>query len=148
MKHKLSPDDRELHKQFVLNAIEPARFHHREHLRLAYIFLVEYSGAEAYEEFRDSLQSFLQHNGIDPAKYHATLTRAWMLAVLHFMEMAEPQTSSDDFIRNSAALLDPKIMLTHYSKDMLTLEPARDHFVQPDIQPIPRHFGMPKLQQG
>lgn len=139
MKHTLSSEDREFHRRFIAHAIEPARFHHHEHLRLAYIFLIECGRMHAYPAFRTSLQSFLQYHEIDPAKYHETLTQAWMLAVWHFMEMSAPKASAEEFIRANAALLDPKIMLTHYSQEVMASAHARTHFVEPDIQPIPRH---------
>jgi hypothetical protein len=39
------------------------------------------------------------------------------------------------------ALLDSKIMLTHYSATVLFSAEARGEFVEPDISPIPRYPG-------
>jgi len=140
MQHALSLADREFQQRFMANGMAPAQFHHREHLRLAYIFLVQHGSAEAaYPAFRDALQSFLRHHGIDPAKYHATLTQAWLLAVLHFMEISAPLASADAFLGSNTVLLDPAIMLTHYSRDLIKSEQARAGFVEADIQRIPRH---------
>jgi len=36
-------------------------------------------------------------------------------------------------------LLDSKIMLTHYSADLLFSDEARARFVEPNLDPIPRH---------
>ena len=33
-----------------------------------------------------TLHAFLACHGITPAKYHETITRAWILAVRHFMD--------------------------------------------------------------
>jgi len=36
-------------------------------------------------------------------------------------------------------LLDSKIMLTHYSAELLFSDQARAEFVEPNLDPIPRH---------
>ena len=72
MPHQISVDDAAFRDAFIAGSIAPAQFHHREHLRLAYIFQVEY-GARAGVELRRALQDFLQQHGIDRAKYHETL---------------------------------------------------------------------------
>jgi hypothetical protein len=141
MQHAISSDDRDLLARFTANEIEPGHFHHREHVRLAYIFLALYGPGQAHQEFRKRLQAFLRHNAIDPAKYHETMTQAWMLAVQHFMEISPPQASVEDFIQANPVLLDPKIMLTHYSREAIGSDQARRHFVEPDKEPIPRHAG-------
>lgn len=139
MQHAISLDDREFLARFSANALEPGCFHHAEHVRLAYIFLVLYGPNQAHPQFRASLQAFLRHNAIEPSKYHETMTQAWMLAVLHFMEISETQASAQDFIQANPALLNPRIMLTHYSGDVIGSQQARQQFVEPDIEPIPRH---------
>lgn len=55
------------------------------------------------------------------------------------METAPDADSFDGFIRGGAALLDPKIMLTHYSARVLFSDEARAGFVAPDLDPIPMH---------
>jgi hypothetical protein len=87
---------------------------------------------------RESIMRFLAHHQIDPTKYHETLTRAWLLAVRHFMDRAVDTASSDDFLSKSGVLLDSKIMLTHYSKELLFSPAAREAFAEPDREPIPR----------
>ena len=65
------------------------------------------------------------------------MTRAWVLAVRHFMD-GSTSTSSTDFIARNQELLDSKIMLTHYSASVLFSPDARVSFVEPDLDPIPR----------
>jgi hypothetical protein len=145
MKHALSAEDLDFLQRFTTDGMAPSQFHHREHLRLAYIFLVQHGTAEAsYRAFQAALQSFLGHHGIDPAKYHATLTQAWLLAVLHFMEISATDAAgslagSEAFLGRHPLLLDPAIMFTHYSRELIGSDAARAEFVEPDIRPIPRH---------
>ena len=88
---------------------------------------------------RSALQAFLRHNGISASKYHETMTRAWILAVRHFMEASPASPSADAFIEANPAMLDSKIMMTHYSAGLLFSEEARARFVEPDLDQIPRY---------
>ena len=84
-----------------------------------------------------SLLNYLDHLGIGNAKYHETLTQAWIKAVAYFMARSNGCDSGVDFISHCHQLLDSKIMLTHYSARLLFSDKARNTFVAPDIQPIP-----------
>ncbi len=88
---------------------------------------------------RDTLKRFLIHNGVDPSKFHATLTKAWILAVHHFMNSTGDSKSADEFIDRNPEMLNTKIMMTHYSAEVLFSDEARVAFVQPNLDPILRH---------
>jgi hypothetical protein len=140
MTHELSQEDREFRVAFEAGAYAPADFSHRAHVRLAYVYLAGDGGTDrALERMRAALVTFLAHHGIPPSKYHETLTRAWVLAVHHFMHRTPATRSADDFIERNAVLLDSRIMLTHYSAGRLFSDAARAQFVEPDLDPIPRH---------
>ena len=137
MKHLVSNEDRLFRDQFESCEFPVSDFDHRNHIRLAYIYLVENDSAESALLIRESLNRVLHHNGVDPAKYHETMTQAWILAVLHFMQNTEQSDSAASFILQNPKLLDTKIMLTHYSTKVLFSEQARRTFLQPDLEPIP-----------
>jgi len=139
MKHEVSSEDAEFREAFESGRVLPAEFGHRSHVRLAYVYLAGQDPDAATASMRSALQGFLQHHGIPPAKYHETLTRAWVLAVRHFMERAPETISADDLIARHPELLDSKIMLTHYSASLMFSPEARAQFVEPDLQAIPRH---------
>ena len=89
---------------------------------------------------RNALTALLRHAGVDPSqKYHETLTEAWVLAVNHFMKNTDDSQSADDFIDKNTVMLDSKIMMTHYSAEILFSDEARKAFVEPNLDPIPRH---------
>lgn len=135
--HGLSRDDREFVTEFEACRYAPEDFNHRAHVRLAYAYLAEGGTAAAVDRMRDALLAFLRHHGIEASKYHETLTRAWVMAVRHFMEKSGPAASADDFIATHPELLDAKIMLTHYSAEVLFSDEARAAFVEPDLERIP-----------
>ena len=134
-----SQADQAFRARFEACEIPPADFDHRSHVRLAYIYLAEQSTDSAYQAMRDSLHRFLRHNDVDIARYHDTITRAWILAVRHFIETTPNSESADEFIAANPVLLDSKIMLEHYSADLLFSEKARADFIEPDLSPIPKY---------
>ena len=139
MRHGLAEADLAFRRAFESGAVAPADFDHRGHVRLAYVYLCELSTDEAHDAMKRAILGFLQHLGADPAKYHETITRAWIMAVRHFMERSQPCESAAQFIERNPELLDAKIMLTHYSAQLLFSDHARAGYVEPDLEPIPRH---------
>lgn len=126
--------------------IEEARFSaedfdHRAHLRLAYIYLANYRNvSQATQAVEKALIGLLKAAGIEPAaKYHQTLTTAWLMAVWHFMHSSGNTESADEFIDKNSKLLNSKIMLSHYTEERLFSDESRRTFVAPDLEPIPVH---------
>lgn len=134
-----SASDRELVRAFESGELSPTTFDHRAHVRLAYAYLAESDPETATAAMRRALHGYLRHHGVDPAKYHETLTRAWILAVHHFMQRSPGAESADAFVEANPPLLDKQIMLTHYSAERLFSPEARTRFVEPNLEPIPRY---------
>jgi hypothetical protein len=140
MKHLTSNADQDFKRQVEACEFPVPNFDHRAHIRLAYVYLAENKAGVSVRLMRDALTGLLRHIGVDPAqKYHETLTEAWILAVHHFMNKTANSVSADDFIEQNPVLLDSKIMLSHYSAEVLFSDDARRAFVEPDLDPIPRH---------
>jgi hypothetical protein len=137
--HLASVEDREFVRAFDDGLISPEAFDHRAHVRLAYVYLTEFDVDGATEAMRVGLLRFLERRGLDVSKYHATLTRAWVMAVYHFMRRSGGAASAEEFIAANPPLLNSKIMLSHYSADVLFSEEARGRFVEPNLEPIPVH---------
>jgi hypothetical protein len=139
MTYLVSRADRDFQAQVETCALPPAEFNHRAHVRLAYIYLADNDTDNAHRLMSEALRRFIACHGVDPSKFHETMTRAWIMAVRHFMQRTPSAESADSFIDQNAKLLDPRIMLTHYSRDVLFSDEARGQFVEPDLDPIPRH---------
>ena len=136
LSHEPSEEDGSFQLAFEGCIVAPSQFNHEAHVRLAYVYLTEYDTDSAVQKMRDALLKFLEHNSIPRSKFHETLTRAWVLAVRHFMNRST-STSAAEFIAKNPELLDSKIMLTHYSASVLFSPDARACFVEPDLDPIP-----------
>ena len=141
--HELSQEDRCFRAAFEAHTVPPSQFNHEAHVRLAYVYLAEHNVESAVQRMREALLNFIEHNGIPRSKFHETITRAWVLAVRHFMDRSA-SSSSADFVARNRELLDGKIMLTHYSASVLFSSDARASFVEPDLDPIPQR-GEPPL---
>ena len=84
------------------------------------------------------------HNGLTCAAYLAR--KGYRVKVVERRGVVGGAAVTEEFhpgFRNSVcsyvvSLLDPKIMLTHYSAERLFSPEARAEFVEPDIDPIPR----------
>jgi hypothetical protein len=135
--HKISEDDAVFFKAFTECEIDPETFHHREHIKLAYILLVENEVSEALTKLKTLLLKFLAFNGVEESKYHETVSLAWLLAVKHFMNLSKSASCFEEFIRDNGLLLDKEIMYTHYTREKLDSDKARIKFVEPDLEPIP-----------
>lgn len=137
--HTASPEDLSFRDAFEAGNVPPAQFRHRDHVRLAYIYLCEFDPVIANDRMRSALLHFLKVNNVPQGKYHETLTRSWINAVRHFMEVQEQSNSFDEFLLKGIQLLDAELMLTHYSRKVLFSEEARRQFLEPDLKPIPEH---------
>lgn len=141
MTHGLSTDDRCFLTEFEACRWPLAQFDHRAHLRLAYIYLAENDDETAHARMRSALRAFIEHHHVPTAKFHETMTRAWILAVRHFMARSSSMPSAAAFIDANPIMLDSTIMTKHYSAQRLFSPEARAQFVEPDLRPIPRHRG-------
>ena len=135
---ELDAADREFLQAFEKCELAPANFRHRDHVRLAFIYLSLHDADSALTKMRSGLQRFLARVGAPASKYHETITRAWLLAVEHFMQASDSTASFERFAAAAPRLFAPGAMETHYTAELLGSEEARQQFVAADLEPIPR----------
>lgn len=130
------PDD------VFLRAIEKAKlpngeFRHFDHIRLAWLFLESADEISAAQRMRTTLLSFAAKHHGDIAKYHETITRAFMRLVASSRDAIGTDHSFDEFITRFPQLLNKDALESYYSKQTLMSPEARAAFVPPDLQPLP-----------
>jgi len=106
-------------------------FHHRDHLRLAWIYLKRYGEKEAATRIAGSIRSFAAHFGKSD-KYHETVTIAWMRLLAH-----EAKGSFEETLVAAPMLLEKNTLGEFYSRDLLQSDRAKKEFVAPDLKPLP-----------
>jgi hypothetical protein len=136
--HSVSESDLRFWAKFEACELDGAAFGHREHLRIAYVYLAQHPFVEASRKMEDGLRKLLAHLGAPASKYHATLTGAWLLALRDAMVKCGPTADFQQFLdAGGARLLDRGIMAAHYSPEVLSSAEARRTFVPPDRQKLP-----------
>jgi hypothetical protein len=122
--------DDEFIRAFERCEISNADFRHRDHVRLAWLYLRRY-GAEADGRMVAGIQRFAAHHG-KLAKYHHTMTIAWMRLVAPAANMGR----FEDVIALFPRLLDKNYLREFYSEALLSTDAARENFTEPDKQPF------------
>lgn len=107
-------------------------FHHRDHVRLAWLYLRRHPPVEALTRFAGSLKRFATANG-HPGLYHETITWAFLLLIHERMARGEA-TAWEEFAAGNPDLLvwKPSILDRYYTPETLGSELARRVFVMPD----------------
>ena len=136
----LSESDRRFLDAFERCDLSEGDFRHREHVRLAYIYLRLHDAEAALDLLRTGLRRFLAHLGAPASVYHETMTHAWLLAVAHFMQRTGATADFEQFAQAASRLFDKDVMHTHYTPELLMSDAARIGFVAPDREPIPRQM--------
>lgn len=128
----LAEDDAAFLAAFRDTSLPTSAFHHRDHVRMAWLYLREHGPAAAPARFAADLQRFAAAKGV-PGLYHATITTAYMAVIAERMAAA-PHDTWDAFAAAHADLLawKPGVLDRYYSADRLWSPLARTQFLMPD----------------
>ena len=114
---------------------QDGHFHHRGHVKLAWLYLKRYPALEAITRFCQGLKHYTQAHG-QPDKYHHTLTLAYLLLVLERLGQ-QGQASWEDFAAANPDLLvwapGSDALSRYYLAEILDSPQAREHFVLPRL---------------
>lgn len=132
----LTLDDATLLRQFEDGSLPASSFHHREHVRVAWLYLKTEPPLSALARFAAGLQRFAAAQGA-AGLYHETITWAYLLLIRERMEREGAGASSEEFVERHPDLLawKPSILDHYYRPETLGSELARRVFVLPDRCP-------------
>jgi hypothetical protein len=118
---------------FEGGSIRPEAFHHADHVKLAFCYLVRYPPLEALQRFSTALQRFAQAHGKQNL-YHETITWAYLLLIHERMARCTESTTWETFAAANPDLLTWKESILHhyYSQSTLRSDLAKRVFVFPD----------------
>jgi hypothetical protein len=128
--------DLEFVRAFEACELPNESFHHRDHIRLAWIYLKSHGEVEARHRLGDAIRRFAGYHGKSD-KYHETVTAAWLRLVASAMDRLPHGASFDDVTISAPELLDKRTIEKFYSAATLAAEAARISWVEPDLQPLP-----------
>jgi hypothetical protein len=132
-----SLDDDAFVRAFAALQVAPGCFHHRDHVRLAWLYLRRHPVTEALELYAAGLKRFAASVG-KPGLYHETITWAFLLLIRERAER-RPHATFDAFANANPDLLtwEPSALRRFYEDETLRSDLARRVFVMPDrLQPI------------
>jgi hypothetical protein len=129
----IGAEEAEFIRRFESCELPPSEFPHREHVRLAWLYLRQCPAPEALERFSTGLKRFAAFNG-KPRLYHETITWAYILLINERTARAGRTQSWEEFAAANADLLDwgNSVLKIYYSEDTLSSEIAKKVFVFPD----------------
>ena len=117
------------------------QWHHRQHIKAAYLYLRLHPFAQAVERMRAGIKAYNQHHqskSTASSGYHETITQGWMRLVYLTLSEFGPAETSDAFVDQHTQLLSTRALLFFYSRDRLMSAEAKEQFIQPDLAPFPQ----------
>lgn len=125
--------DNEFIFQFENCTLPKTDFHHREHVRIVWLYLSRYPLDEAMEKTIQGIIRYATSLGAAHI-YHETMTRAWVLVVKSAMNQSF--NTFDEFIQSNPHLLDKNLLSEYYSSTLLNSDEARKTWLDPDLKNI------------
>lgn len=123
--------DRDLIERFESDTLA-GEFHHADHVRLAYAYLLEYPVLQALSKFGEALKRYAAARGKSQL-YNETITHAYFFLIRERMARG-PATTWEEFASHNPDLLVWKdgILGRYYQPATLQSELARTVFLFPD----------------
>jgi len=128
-------------EQFETGAWPLEDWHHRQHIKVAYLYLSRYPFETAMSRIRERIKAYnLGHNipDLPTSGYHETMTQAWMRLVNSTLRQFGPAESADAFFERSPQLSEKKILRLFYSADVFMSPRAKFEFLESDLIPLPK----------
>jgi hypothetical protein len=134
-------NDEEFLASFEAATIPQSEWHHRQHIKVAYLYLRRYAFETALARMREKIQALNAVHNVpeSPTRgYHETMTRAWLhLVHLTLCEYGATE-SADLFFDQNPQLSQTKTLRLFYSRERFMSPQAKYAFVEPDLTPLPR----------
>ena len=131
----VTPEDEAFVAAFDSGRIANQNFHHRDHLRLAWIQIRRLGLERASEAVTSGIRDFATRHG-SADRYHDTMTRFWLRAVGIGLDR-HPDLTFDELLSVEPHLLDKGLPFHHWSRETMASDSARRQWVEPDVRPIP-----------
>jgi hypothetical protein len=115
-------DESEFVRRFEDCTLPNDAFHHRDHVRLAWIYLRQHPPLEALRCFAEGLKRFAAAHG-HPGLYHETITWAYLFLIHERMADGDAAETWDSFAGRNPDLLawNPSILDRYYDKDVFVM---------------------------
>jgi hypothetical protein len=126
----MRPDEHPDLTRFLRGELDPHRFTHREHVRMAFELLLRYDFAESLLHCSQALRAMLAAAG-RPEAFNLTVTVAFLSLIAERMERGDAG-DFEAFARANPDLLGKSILARWYRPQRLASAAARRTFLMPD----------------
>src|SRR5260370_5721876 len=123
----VTPEDEQFVAAFEAGQITNQDFHHRDHLRLAWIQIRRLGLERASESVAAMIRQFAAHHG-RADRYNDTMTRFW-LRVVSFGIRRHPTLTFDELLATEPHMLDKTLPFNHWARRRLSGEGARRRWI-------------------
>jgi len=127
-------DDAFLHA-FEACQLDPAKFHHADHIRLAWLYVRRLGPCGAEAKLLDGIRKFARHAGAS-GKFGHTTTIAWTRLVAAAQQNGPTANNFSEWIQLHPQLLDRNLLARYYSPGRLQTLEARSGWIEPDLEPL------------
>jgi hypothetical protein len=131
----ITPADQQFLAAFDAGQIANQNFHHRDHLRLAWIQIRRLGLDRASDAVAGAIRHFAARHG-HADRYHETMTRFWLRAV-GLGITRHPMLPFDELLAAEPHLLDKNLPFSHWSRERMGSDEARRQWVEPDLRLMP-----------
>lgn len=115
---------------FLRGEADPARFPHREHIRMGFEMLRRHSFPETALRYSNALRAMTTKIG-KPQAFHQTVTIAFLSLIAERLESGN-WSDFESFAENNADLIDKSALARWYTPERLATEASRRTFLLPD----------------
>ena len=128
----MAPEDIALLAGFEDGSLPVDRFHHAQHVQVAWLFVRRHGMPDAIGVFSSALKRFAIAKGV-PNLYHATITWAYLLIIAE-RQARGPADTWENFRAANPDLLawKPSVLDRYYTAETLWSGLAKATFVMPD----------------
>ena len=134
-------DDATFLKRFEASQFRHDQWHHREHIKAAYLYLRRYPYKDALQRIRSGIHALNAAQQVPESRtrgYHETMTQAWLRLVHLILCQYGPEKSADLFYAEHPELSSKRALRFFYSPKRLMSASAKARFIKPDLAPLPK----------
>ena len=128
-------DDDEFLRAFLKGWPAGEKFHHYDHLRIAWLVIDRHGPEVAAEIVGGRLKAMAIAQGVAPL-YNETMTRFWIRLIAHVRD-ATGAPNIDEAIQRVPMLADKNLAQRHWTRTLMFGPEARATWVEPDLVPLP-----------
>ncbi len=116
------------------------QWHHRDHIKVAYLYLLRHPLEEAITKVRAGIKAYNNSKDLPDeltSGYHETMTQAWVRIIHATLCEYGPAENADAFYEQHPQLSQKRNLRLFYSRERFVSWQAKREFLEPDLTTLP-----------